>query len=145
MEHITQDRAMILMMRHKLALHTPSTKSSWSKAEDELLVQAVAKWGPHDWYQIASEIPGRLPRQCRERYKNHLRQGINTSPFTPEEDAIILTAQGWCLRPAPCYPRAHMPPFPFAFFFKLGWHCVHSVPGTSQMQYVDNDQHIPPS
>jgi hypothetical protein len=115
MEHITQDRAMILMMRHKLALHTPSTKSSWSKTEDELLVQAVSKWGPHDWYQIASEIPGRLPRQCRERYKNHLRQGINTSPFTPEEDAIILTAQGWCWRPRSLFPpRAHAT-IPFCF------------------------------
>ena len=72
-----------------------SYKSSWSRVEDELLVKAVAKWGPHDWYQIASEMPGRLPRQCRERYKNHVRQGINTAPFTREEDAIILTAQGW--------------------------------------------------
>jgi len=76
-----------------------SYKSSWSSVEDELLVKAVAKWGPHDWYQIASEMPGRLPRQCRERYKNHVRQGINTAPFSREEDAIILTAQGWCVSP----------------------------------------------
>ena len=114
-----------------------SYKSSWSRVEDELLVKAVAKWGPHDWYQIASEMPGRLPRQCRERYKNHLRQGINTSPFTAEEDAIILTAQGWCLRPRSLFPaRAHATT-PFCFL-KLGWHCVNFVRGTSQMQYVDN-------
>ena len=115
MEHITQDRAMIIMMIHKLALHTPSTKSTRSKTQDELLVQAVSKWGPHDWYQIASEIPGRLPRQCRERYKNHLRQGINTSPFTPEEDAIILTAQGWCLRPRSLFPQRAHATIPFCF------------------------------
>ena len=118
---------MILMMRHKLALHTPSTKSSWSKAEDELLVQAVAKWGPHDWYQIASEIPGRLPRQCRERYKNQVRQGINTAPFTREEDAIILTAQGWCVsEPFVSLPR--MPPFALLFIFKCEWAVEHPVP-----------------
>ena len=38
-------------------------KSTWSSAEDELLLKAVSKWGPHDWYQIAIEMPGRLPRQ----------------------------------------------------------------------------------
>ena len=72
-------------------------KSTWSSAEDELLLKAVSKWGPHDWYQIAIEMPGRLPRQCRERYKNHVREGINSAPFTREEDAIILTAQSWCV------------------------------------------------
>ena len=60
------------------------------------MLEAVAKWGPNDWYQIASAMPGRLPRQCRERYKNHARSGINTAPFTRDEDKIIVTAQAWC-------------------------------------------------
>ena len=73
-----------------------SFKSTWTKEEDECLLEAVAKWGPNDWYQIASAMPGRLPRQCRERYKNHARSGINTAPFTSDEDKIIVTAQAWC-------------------------------------------------
>ena len=73
-----------------------SFKSTWTKEEDECLLEAVAKWGPNDWYQIASAMPGRLPRQCRERYKNHARSGINTAPFTRDEDKIIVTAQAWC-------------------------------------------------
>jgi hypothetical protein len=35
----------------------------------------------------------RTARQCRERYKNHVKKGINTGPFTAEEDTIIMWAQ----------------------------------------------------
>ena len=79
-----------------------SFKSTWTKEEDGRLIAAVEKWGQYDWYQIAADMPGRLPRQCRERYKNHARSGINTSPFTKEEDKIIVTAQSWCAAPRVC-------------------------------------------
>ncbi|KAL4116834.1 hypothetical protein PRIC2_012286 [Phytophthora ramorum] len=38
-------------------------------------------------------IPGRTPKQCRERWKNHLDPAINKGPYTEEEDSVILTAQ----------------------------------------------------
>ena len=80
-----------------------SFKSTWTKEEDGRLIAAVEKWGQYDWYQIAADMPGRLPRQCRERFKNHARSGINTAPFTKDEDKVIVTAQSWCVpRPACC-------------------------------------------
>ena len=45
--------------------------------------------------QTPSALPAenRTARQCRERYKNHVKKGINTAPFTAEEDTIIMWAQ----------------------------------------------------
>ena len=45
-----------------------------SRAEDDLLVQAVAKCSTsnilgRDWIEVAWEMPGRLPQQCQERYR----------------------------------------------------------------------------
>ena len=46
----------------------------WSRAEDDLLVQAVAKHSTSDvlfpnWSEVASELPGRSKQQCQERYR----------------------------------------------------------------------------
>jgi hypothetical protein len=46
----------------------------WSRAEDDLLVQAVAKHSTSDvlfpnWSEVASELPGRSKQQCKERYR----------------------------------------------------------------------------
>lgn len=32
------------------------------------LLQAVAKYGEHDWCKIREEVPGRSDTQCRERW-----------------------------------------------------------------------------
>lgn len=31
------------------------------------LLQAVAKYGEHDWFKIREEVPGRSDAQCRDR------------------------------------------------------------------------------
>ena len=46
----------------------------WSRAEDDLLVQAVAKHSTsdvlfRDWREVAWELPGRSEQQCKERYR----------------------------------------------------------------------------
>ncbi len=46
----------------------------WSRAEDDLLVQAVAKHSTsealfRDWSEVAWELPGRSEQQCIERYR----------------------------------------------------------------------------
>jgi len=33
--------------------------------------------GEEEWQLVASAITGRSARQCRERYKNHVKEGIN--------------------------------------------------------------------
>ena len=42
---------------------------------------------------VASVIVGRTPRQCRERFKNHVKEGIRKGPWSNEEDAAILQVQ----------------------------------------------------
>ena len=64
------------------------SKRKFSMEEDAIIVDMVCKFGIHYWKQIAKEI-GRTPRQCRERWKHYLCPGIDSSPWTPEEDAII--------------------------------------------------------
>jgi len=39
---------------------------------------------------IASSLSGRIGKQCRERWHNHLNPGIKRSKWTSEEDHIIL-------------------------------------------------------
>jgi transcriptional activator Myb len=36
--------------------------------EDETIIQMVNKLGPKKWSTIAQTLPGRIGKQCRERY-----------------------------------------------------------------------------
>ena len=46
-----------------------------------------------DWTVLAKSVRGRTPKQCRERWFNHLDPNVNKGPWTPEEDQIIWEAQ----------------------------------------------------
>ena len=50
----------------------------------------VSKYGPKKWSVIATHLPGRVGKQCRERWHNHLSPTIDKTPWTLEEDMIIL-------------------------------------------------------
>ena len=57
-----------------IAFYVPDRNALWSRAEDDLLVRAVAKYSTsnilgRDWIEVASEVPGRLPQQCQEHYR----------------------------------------------------------------------------
>jgi len=65
-------------------------KGPWTPEEDKKLMQLVKKTGPKKWSQIAAELPGRIGKQCRERWHNHLNPDICKAPWTEEEDRIIL-------------------------------------------------------
>ena len=66
-------------------------KGPWTAAEDAKVVELVAEHGPQKWSLIASQLPGRIGKQCRERWWNHLNPNIKKDQWTPEEDQIILT------------------------------------------------------
>lgn len=36
--------------------------------EDEIIIELVNKYGPKKWSTIAQHLPGRIGKQCRERY-----------------------------------------------------------------------------
>lgn len=41
-----------------------------------LLIQLVKQYGVRKWSYIAQMLPGRIGKQCRERWHNHLRPDI---------------------------------------------------------------------
>ncbi|RQM16820.1 hypothetical protein DD237_002481 [Peronospora effusa] len=67
-------------------------KGHWSPHEDELLRRLVAT-EQKNWGDVASKIPGRTSKQCRERWHNHLDPQIVRGAYSPEEDRLILEAQ----------------------------------------------------
>ena len=42
-------------------------KKSWTNAEDEILGEVVEKNGAQRWSTVATYLPGRAGKQCRER------------------------------------------------------------------------------
>lgn len=56
------------------------------------MVELVERYGPKKWTLIARHLKGRIGKQCRERWHNHLNPSIKKSPWTEEEDNIIYQA-----------------------------------------------------
>ena len=65
-------------------------KGPWTKEEDDCVIECVVKFGLKSWSTVASKLKGRLGKQCRERWHNHLNPSINKDPWTDEEDRIII-------------------------------------------------------
>jgi hypothetical protein len=65
-------------------------KQAWTPAEDAQLLALVTEHGPTSWSEIAKSLPGRIGKQCRERWHNHLSPEVKKEGFTDEE--VPLTA-----------------------------------------------------
>ncbi|XP_010449469.1 PREDICTED: transcription factor MYB98 [Camelina sativa] len=70
----------------------PSTlvKGQWTSEEDRILIQLVEKHGLRKWSHIAQVLPGRIGKQCRERWHNHLRPDIKKETWSEEEDRVLI-------------------------------------------------------
>eukprot|EP00615_Pteridomonas_danica_P011533 CAMPEP_0114334588 /NCGR_PEP_ID=MMETSP0101-20121206/4483_1 /TAXON_ID=38822 ORGANISM="Pteridomonas danica, Strain PT" /NCGR_SAMPLE_ID=MMETSP0101 /ASSEMBLY_ACC=CAM_ASM_000211 /LENGTH=152 /DNA_ID=CAMNT_0001465913 /DNA_START=212 /DNA_END=667 /DNA_ORIENTATION=+ len=67
-----------------------STKKPWTYEEDSLLRSLVLELGPQKWTTIAESMNGRIGKQCRERWHNHLNKGVVKAPWSKSEDLIIF-------------------------------------------------------
>lgn len=65
-------------------------KGPWSREEDEKLRKLVEKYSPKNWSYLAKIMGTRQGKQCRERWHNHLNPEIKKTPFTREEDRMIV-------------------------------------------------------
>ena len=65
-------------------------KGSWTRQEDELIIEFVRQYGTKNWTKLAALLPGRIGKQCRERWRNHLDPSNNKGAWTPEEDALLV-------------------------------------------------------
>ncbi|XP_019457867.1 PREDICTED: myb-related protein 3R-1-like isoform X2 [Lupinus angustifolius] len=78
--------------RWQKVLNPELIKGPWSKEEDEVIIELVNKYGPKKWSTIAQHLPGRIGKQCRERWHNHLNPAINKEAWTQEEELALIHA-----------------------------------------------------
>jgi myb proto-oncogene protein len=67
-------------------------KGPWTQEEDEKITELVATYGPTKWSAIAKSLPGRIGKQCRERWHNHLNPDIKKEAWTLEEELALMNA-----------------------------------------------------
>ncbi|RHY17930.1 hypothetical protein DYB25_002038 [Aphanomyces astaci] len=80
--HLNIHQHCLLMHDH----HAWDT-GTWTDEDDQLLGSLVERFGP-SWKHIATNFPGRLGKQCRERYQNH----VDPSLTHVDNQPYIMTA-----------------------------------------------------
>lgn len=80
------------LQRWQKVLSPELIKGPWTKEEDQLVVSLVKKYGPKKWSLISKHLKGRIGKQCRERWHNHLNPDIKKCAWNEEEDRIIFEA-----------------------------------------------------
>lgn len=75
---------------NRITAEAAAVKGPWTEDEDNTVVELVAKLGAKHWSKIASHLPGRIGKQCRERWHNHLNPDICKEAWTLQEDTTIL-------------------------------------------------------
>jgi hypothetical protein len=68
-------------------------KGFWTAEEDNTIRDCMLG-GVTKWSNIAEKIPGRIGKQIRERWYNHLDPTIKKGSWELEEDRTLLEAQG---------------------------------------------------
>ncbi|GMI31519.1 hypothetical protein TeGR_g4031 [Tetraparma gracilis] len=70
-------------------------KGPWTSEEDAIVKYMVMTHGVGNvkWSVIASQLHGRIGKQCRERWFNHLDPAIKKGEWTDEEDHVVFEAQ----------------------------------------------------
>ncbi|KAH0794869.1 Myb-like DNA-binding domain containing protein [Histomonas meleagridis] len=71
----------------KIASH----RKWFTPEEDKILLELVNDDKKKNWTEIATKLPGRTARQCRDRYNNTLKNQVEKKPWTKEEDELIIT------------------------------------------------------
>ena len=60
------------------------------------LYRLVEKYGEGQWSLISTFFPGRIGKQCRERWHHQLNPKINRNAWSVEEERIIVAAHKVC-------------------------------------------------
>ena len=78
--------------RWQKVLNPELVKGPWTPEEDKKLGDLVDDHGPKKWSEIAKNLPGRIGKQCRERWHNHLNPDIKRESWADEENAALVHA-----------------------------------------------------
>ena len=79
-----------------------SKRRPWSPEEDTRLKELVERHGIKSWAIIATQLEQRNGKQCRERWRHHLRPGLTKGEWTHEEELevwlrVIALGTKWAL------------------------------------------------
>jgi len=80
-----------LMDRWKKVLNPDLVKGAWTIEEDNFIIKWVTEKGAKNWSVLASNLPGRIGKQCRERWVNSLDPTLEKKPWSKEEDDILIS------------------------------------------------------
>ncbi|XP_024966648.1 transcription factor MYB3R-3-like [Cynara cardunculus var. scolymus] len=78
--------------RWQKVLNPELIKGPWTQEEDDKIVELVKRYGPTKWSLIAKSLPGRIGKQCRERWHNHLNPDIKKDAWTLQEELALMNA-----------------------------------------------------
>ncbi|CAD8068300.1 unnamed protein product [Paramecium sonneborni] len=78
------------MKQNKQNIHKVIRKRPWTDEEDLRVLELVQEFGPQKWTQIAQYLEGRIGKQCRERWHNHLNPSIKKTPWEEDEEWILF-------------------------------------------------------
>nr|URY18759.1 MYB protein [Zanthoxylum bungeanum] len=84
--------AVQCLHRWQKVLNPNLVKGLWAKKEDALIIALVGKQGNKKWSDIAKHLPGRIGKQCRERWHNHLNPDIKRTAWTKQEELALINA-----------------------------------------------------
>ncbi|CAM9452846.1 unnamed protein product, partial [Ectocarpus fasciculatus] len=88
--HLPGKTEVQCLHRWTKVLNPELTKGPWTEEEDKLVLDLVMKHGAKKWSFIAGHLSGRIGKQCRERWANHLNPGIKKGPWEENEDRKII-------------------------------------------------------
>ena len=67
----------------------PGRRGPWTTQEDNRLKALIGPNPTPNWVEIAQGLCGRTPKQCRERYHQNLKPGLEQKPISEEEGDFI--------------------------------------------------------
>lgn len=76
---------------HKEQCNSVSKRKYFTKEEDHLLTIAAMAYNQGSWNKIAKRVPGKTPKQCRDRWVNYLQPSLKFSPWTDHEDQLLVS------------------------------------------------------
>ena len=77
-------RFLVLSNKEQMA------SANWSLLEDQTLTSIILANGARDWTKVANKLPGRIGKQCRERWHHHLNPNVVKKKWTLGEDQKIV-------------------------------------------------------
>jgi len=76
--------------RWEKVLNPDLVKGSWTREEDETILDFVKIHGDKDWAKLAIMLKGRTGKQCRERFKNHLDPNLIKGSWNDDDDKMLI-------------------------------------------------------